>query len=532
MRFKIFAIITMLVGTPLPARCQRALEDIQRNHKIVFACEALYPPFESVQDDGTIQGFDIDLGNEIAHELGVQAVFKNMEWSGVLGSLEHGLADCILSDFAVTKERKPHYGFSRPYCMAGLAIVRRRDDRRVQGDLKLKLLTFAVQDETTGLAALQNRNIATDRIHKFKRLQDALMDVRNGASDAVVADLFAELDAVKKAYSADLEVINGSFPSQPAAVATRPGETALLASINKALGRIMVDGRYGRIYEKWTGRHATTHVIAELDGGRNLGSLDVPTSEEPVIPKQDADPPRHVGAIRWDLVAPALPTLFRGARMTVFLTGISLVIGIAAGLMIALCRISAFRVLSVPALTYIEIIRGTPLLMQIYVIYFVLPAFNIRIPEIFAGVLALSLNAAAYISEIFRAGIQSVDSGQMEAAQAIGMTYIQATRWVIIPQTLRRVLPPLTNEAIALLKESSLVSVISISELMLVGSEFATRTGSPTTAYLLVAMVYLAMTLPLTWVARRLEEAWRPRSRYPVRQPLVNAQVGVVHIPE
>ena len=151
--------------------------------------------------------------------------------------------------------------------------------------------------------------------------------------------------------------------------------------------------------------------------------------------------------------------------------------------------------------------------MQIYVIYFVLPVVGIELSSMVSGVLALSLNAAAYIAEIFRAGIESIDSGQMEAARSLGMTYPQSMQNVILPQTLRRVLPPLTNEAVALLKDSSLVSVVALAELMRVGKEIAINGGSPTTVYVTVAVFYLAMTLPLTWLVRRLEEQWQPISK-------------------
>ena len=129
------------------------------------------------------------------------------------------------------------------------------------------------------------------------------------------------------------------------------------------------------------------------------------------------------------------------------------------------------------------------------------------------AVVALSLNAAAYIAEIFRAGIESIDAGQSEAARALGMDYWGAMRYVILPQTLRRVLPPLTNEAIALLKDSSLVSIVALAELTRKGTELATNAGSPTTIYLAVALLYLSMTLPLTFLVRRLEAKWQPISR-------------------
>ena len=143
--------------------------------------------------------------------------------------------------------------------------------------------------------------------------------------------------------------------------------------------------------------------------------------------------------------------------------------------------------------------------MQIYVIYFVFPALGLSLAPFVAGLLALSLNAAAYVSEIFRAGIESIDVGQREAARALGLNGAQTMRYVLLPQTVRRVLPPLTNEAAALLKDSSLVSVVALSELMRVGKEQATTAGAPTTVYLAVALIYLLMTLPLTALVRRLE---------------------------
>ena len=179
-------------------------------------------------------------------------------------------------------------------------------------------------------------------------------------------------------------------------------------------------------------------------------------------------------------------------------------------MIVALARLSPFAPLRALVVGYVELVRGTPLLVQIYFIYFVLPALNISLSPLVSGALALSLNAAAYISEIFRGGIESIDTGQMEAARALGLDYPAAMRWVILPQTLRRVLPPLTNEAVALLKDSSLVSVVGVTELMRRGREIATETGAPTTLYLGVAAFYLLMTLPLTWLVRRLEHHWQP----------------------
>ncbi len=516
-----FAIL--LLGAPGFARAQAALDAIRAKGEIVFACEAAYPPFEFIEN-GKIRGFDIDLGNEVARELGVRPVWKNMEWSGVLGSLEGHLSDCIMSGMTITEERKAKgYGFSRPYFLSGQAIVRRKGNTTIQGPRSLKDQVVAVQIETTGQTAVEKLGLPADRIHKFKKLQDALMDVRNGNSAAAVGDLPALLDIIRKGYSAELETVGDVFVHENVGIATRRGNVELLAAIDQALDNVMVDGRYARIYQKWIGQPADTGLIAALDRVKDQGT-PVPKLSHVLTPStsnhQPSTPPTTAFAIRWELLGPALPWLLRGARMTLILTLVALLIGIPAGLVIALCRISPLKVLSVPAIVYVEVIRGTPLLMQIYVIYFVLPAFNVHVPELVSGITALSVNAAAYIAEIFRAGIQSIDTGQMEAARALGMDYRRAMRWVILPQTLRRVLPPLTNEGIALLKDSSLVSVISITELMMVGTQYATNTGSPTTIYLAVALIYLAMTLPLTWLVRRLEARWQPISRPRARRAL------------
>jgi His/Glu/Gln/Arg/opine family amino acid ABC transporter permease subunit len=311
-------------------------------------------------------------------------------------------------------------------------------------------------------------------------------------------------------------------------VARRDGRD-LIAAINQALDKILVDGRYARIYAKWMHEPVTTAMIAKLYAVRDAGTPippEIAASVAKPATAASADTAKAVGGsaftIRPDILKAALPALLAGARLTIVLTLATLLIGVPFGLLIALARLSGFAPLRAVATVYVEVVRGTPLLMQIYVIYFVFPALDISLPPFVAGLAALSFNSAAYVAEIFRAGIESIDTGQREAARALGMTGGQTMRYVILPQTVRRVLPPLTNEAVALLKDSSLVSVVALSELMRVGKEIATTAGAPTTIYLAVALIYLAMTLPLTSLVRYLETRWqpisRPRNRPEVRQ--------------
>lgn len=514
----IVGILTLLC--PVRSRAQSSLDGIRQRGELVIATDATYPPFEYMEGQTPI-GFDVDLGNEIGRELGVKVRWKAMAWSGVLGALEVHKCDLIISGATITEERKKTTAFSRPYFPSGQTIARRKGDTTVQKLQDLKDRRVSVQEETTGQYALQKLGVPKDHINRFDKLEDGLTDVVNGKSDAAVADLPALKESLRKSYP-QLELTGGLFTNEYVGVWMRKGEPELRDAVNRALGVILVDGRYARLYRNWIHEPLTTGIVADLDKNRGAGTATA--AEVDLALQQNVSAPASAGGgtsadnaphftIDFGLIRAALPDFLRGAKLTLALTALALLIGIPLGLVVALARISPAGPLVWIAKIYIEVLRGTPLLMQIYVIYFVLPSLRINLDPFTSGVIALSLNAGAYISEIFRAGIESIDTGQMEAARSLGMNYGMAMRWVILPQTVRRVLPPLTNEAVALLKDSSLVSVVALSELMRVGTELATSKGAPTTIYLGVALLYLCMTLPLTWVVRRLEEKYQPVSR-------------------
>lgn len=201
-----------------------------------------------------------------------------------------------------------------------------------------------------------------------------------------------------------------------------------------------------------------------------------------------------------------LPLLLRGALVTLELTALGVLFGLVLGVIFALARLSHFWLFSTVGRLYTWIIRGTPLLVQILIIYVGLPAIGITLPPFPAAVIALSINSGAYITEIIRAGIQSIEVGQMEAALSVGMTYNKAMRRIIFPQAYRRLLPPLVNEFVALLKDSSLVSVISMEELLRRGQEIYTANYQQMQTLVLVGILYLIMTSIFVFVANRLEK--------------------------
>lgn len=214
------------------------------------------------------------------------------------------------------------------------------------------------------------------------------------------------------------------------------------------------------------------------------------------------------------IIIDSLPSLLEATLMTIFLAGISIVIALIIGFFTAIVRIVKVRVLNGIANIYVSIIRGTPLLVQIFVIYYGLPQIGIALDPISSGVLALSLNAGAYLSESFRASILAVDNGQMEASMAMGMTYSQALRRIILPQSLRIAIPTLSNSFIVLIKDTSLVSVITVTELLQMSSLIIAKTFEPLTIYLVAAAIYWVL---ISFFTNLLDKLEIKTSRYLVR---------------
>ena len=188
-----------------------------------------------------------------------------------------------------------------------------------------------------------------------------------------------------------------------------------------------------------------------------------------------------------------LPLFLQGLQSTFLISIVSLALALATGIIACACRISTHRWLKIPAIVYIEIIRSTPLLVQIYFLYFGLPTLGVRIPEIQTGILALMFNSGAYIAEIIRAGINSVAPGQIEAGVSSGLNYFQRMRFIILPQALGVTVPPLLGQAIVLVKDSALLSLISVMELTRCGQTMTSERFMPSEAFFTVAFFYMCI---------------------------------------
>jgi polar amino acid transport system permease protein len=209
---------------------------------------------------------------------------------------------------------------------------------------------------------------------------------------------------------------------------------------------------------------------------------------------------------QFDIFLESIPALLKGAVLTIELTVISVILGLVIGLIGALGRIARNSILRGATIAYITLMRAVPLLLTLMFLYYGLPSAGIDLSAFTIAILALSFTNGAYVTEIIRAGIESIDRGQMRAARSLGMSHSLAMRRIILPQVVRRVLPPITNEAITLLKSTALVSTIALSDLLRSGLEVMTWKANTFSPFAGVALIYLILTLPMIWLLGRLEK--------------------------
>jgi His/Glu/Gln/Arg/opine family amino acid ABC transporter permease subunit len=219
----------------------------------------------------------------------------------------------------------------------------------------------------------------------------------------------------------------------------------------------------------------------------------------------------------WSVASASVGPLLEGALITVLLTLVVIVASLMLGLPVAFARMSETRIVRVLASAYIDLIRSTPLLLQLVYIYFALPVVGIKLSPYVAGLIGLTLHYTAYIAEVYRAGIEAIPKGQVQAGAALGMSSFQISRKIVLPQAIRIVIPALGNYLVSLFKDTSLVSVLSVQELLFAGQLVAARTYDYFTVYTMVFGFYLAIGLPALWLVRYLER--KAASGYGTRRP-------------
>jgi polar amino acid transport system substrate-binding protein len=449
-------------------------------------------------DPGRLIGFDVEIAALIAASIGRTPRFVNINFTSIDQSIERGDADVGLSGIEDTPARRvalaptiPYYEFREVLSVrdadAGrfrtLADLRGRKVGTLGGTIAYELLLRAKREH--GVEAVSY----DDDVHPFS-------DLVLGRVDAVLLDnVLAERR--RRAES--------GFTIQPDTVAIghyvgilAARNASLRNTIDETFRQAMREGTLERIFKKWN--------VWNDDQPRLYRRL---LAGEPVPAVVGLDPATSVAAMsRWEAALRYLPALLQASMVTIVLSCLSMALAVALGVFIAVGRIYGAPPIRAPLTGYVELMRGTPILLQLFVLYYGI-AEAVRLPAFAAALLGLALNYAAFESEIYRGALEAVSTGQLEAARTLGLNERQVLTLVRGPQAFRLALAPMTNDVVALLKDSSLVSVLTVLELTKQTQIFATNLGSWVIPGSMCAGLYLIMSLPLTALARRLERRWR-----------------------
>ena len=445
-------------------------------------------------DPSRVVGFDVEIAQLLAGGLGrvprfVQVGFTSLDAAAARGDFDVGLSG--IEDSAARRERLavtlPYYEFREVLTVRdadgarfrALADLRGRRVATLGATLAYDLLLKAQADY--GLIPVTYE----DDVHPYG-------DLAIGRVDAVLLDAVIAERGVRRnpgLLNQTADVGRGHYVGILA-----PANAALRDQMNSILRQAMRDGRLEEIFKRWNmWNEDQPRLYARLAGGESA---------------VEAVPESPARLTTWQAARRYLPALLNAAAITLVLSCLSMLLAVGAGAGIASGRVYGPRPLQAALTALVEIIRGTPLLLQLFVLYFGL-ATVVQLPAFLAAVIGLGLNYAAYESEIYRGALEAVPRGQLDAARTLGFTNRQTLLMIRGPQAFRLALAPMTNDFVALLKDSSLVSVITVVELTKQTSIFAANLGSWLLPGAMCAALYLMLSLPLARLARRIEKSWR-----------------------
>ncbi|QBF45611.1 ABC transporter substrate-binding protein/permease [Janibacter limosus] len=453
-------------GSVAPAAASDAIPNPLR-----VGTEGVYAPF-SVKKGDEFTGFDVEVMKAVGEHLGVEVEFVGTPWDSMFAALGAGRFDIVANQVNVNPERKQLYDLSDPYVdTSGVLVVAENNPEGITKltDLKGKRSAQNITSSWAGVAKDYDAKIIG-----VDGMNEAMASLKEHRVDAIVNDKLAVRNYIATSPDPGVKIVAETDEKAQSVFAAKKG-SGYMPAINKALAEMEADGSTQAIYDKYfTADNATP------------------------------------GA--WELIkANAWPMAVAAVKVTIPLTAISFVVGLALALAAALGRMSTSAVPRGIARAYISIIRGTPLLVQLFLIFYALPEIGIDLPPFVAAVIALSLNVGGYAAEVIRSAVESIPKGQWEAAQTIGMSRATAMRRIVLPQATRTAIPPLSNTLISLLKDTSLTSIILVVEL----TQAARFAAAPTFQYMpmfgLAALYYWIICTVLSLVQDRAEERF---SRY------------------
>jgi polar amino acid transport system substrate-binding protein len=462
------ALLITLLGSALlaPATASADGETYQ------IATDTTFAPFEFQDDEGRFVGIDMDLIRAIAKDQNFNVDIKPLGFDAALQAVQANQVDGVIAGMSITDERKQVFDFSEPYFESGIqmAVLKSNDDIKSYEDLKGKRV--AVKHGTQGS---DFANSIKDKygfeVVSFADSSSMFDEVKTGNSQAVFEDYPVLLYGI--AQGNGFKTVTPKEDPTGYGFAVNKGQNPeLLKKFNAGLNSLKESGEYDKIVSTYLGEEATT------DDNSYLG-----------------------------LVKSTYRLLLEGLKMTAILTVVSIAIALVLGLIFGLLRVSRSIWLRAIGTTYVDIFRGTPLLVQAFFIYFGIPsAVGFQMSALTAGIITLSLNAGAYMTEIVRGGILSVDKGQMEAARSLGIGYLPTMRKVILPQAIRTMIPSYINQFVITLKDTSILSVIGIAELTQTGRIIIAGNFQSFKMWLIIGIIYFAVIMALTKLSDRLEK--------------------------
>ncbi len=448
---------------------------------------------------GKLVGFEYELAEYLARELGVGSEYVNWEWEMLPQILDRGTIDVVLNGYEWSEEREHLWSSTIPYYIYKLQLMARADHGAIKDwdDLTAKpgepRKEVGVLQGSAAERYVESRFGDAVELKKYPEVTSVMGLVEQGQLDATVQDV-----PIITYYGPEFPGLHAvGRPEAPGYYVgfVRSGDDELRDELNTAILKAMGDGTLKRIYEEY--------------GVWNEDQLQLAEVARKWPPTVSAAPSR------WANMPHYIRLLLLAAWTTIKLSFLSMPLAMLLGLMVAIGRLYGPGWVRVPLEGYVELLRGTPLLLQLFVIYYVLPQFTgVSLPEFWAGVLGLAINYSAYEAENYRAGLLAIPRGQMEAALSLGMSTTTALRRVIVPQAVRIVIPPVTNDFIALFKDTSVCSMIAVVELTgMYRFLFQSHPRLMLEFGVMTALLYLAMSYPLSLVARRMETRFKQVAR-------------------
>ncbi len=475
----------------------------QAKQEFIVGFDAEFPPYGYMDENGDYTGFDLDLAGEVCKRNGWTLVKRPIAWDSKDSELETGAISCIWNGFTMNG-REGNYTWSTPYVDNSQVVIVRSDSGiKELTDLSGKIL--AVQADSSALAALtgedatdENKKIAKSlkELQQVENYNSAFMNLESGMVDAIAMDI--GVASYQLSTKGDKFImLDKRLSSEEYGIGFKLGNTKLRDEVQVTLLNMLEDGTFETIVKKWGLEDSaclSTEDITYVDGGR----VPVPGGANTDNGTSSIDAPENTGnspKVKKISITQIIKQLSSGLAATVGIFILTLLFSMPLGLLIAAARMSKFWILQWIARIYISILRGTPLMLQLIVVFFApYYLFDISTPysyRFYAVIIGFSLNYAAYFAEIYRSGIQSIPQGQREAAQIMGYNRTQTFFRIIFPQMVKRVLPPVTNEVITLVKDTSLAFALSYAEMFTKAKQIAAAQTSLTPLFVAGVFYYI-----------------------------------------